>query len=1080
MIYLPSSALTNGYFLAKEVMASLPNDTKEQWEGGAPKWDTAGPRAGVALAPLVFPNGTTTPTLSGEMETVYEISPRSDATSPRSEVVVAGLLSEETSPRSVVIVTGPESTSTSPATLDNTAEANESSLSLVLFEVDAREADVEHTQEAESDEPRHTSWDLKSGTVVTCEFNETGYHNPEEQHELLWDTTKHLMKTGFQRTLQTKNFVLYSRDEDGIESNVAQRLDRFHEVLEDSELVDQSPAARKFLASPVYAYLVNTNARLHKIEDPFAESKLSQRRQRHASGSTSTGKSPANSGFGKIRQVVNVAGTLGSSVAGSLGSVLSPHFAREETPEEDLGELLSDCILPAFVTGVPVVGQKHDAPIVILARSIYEVELGLCVLCLAGGSPNALSCSSLFFATGWRLHVLNHLSPEPLSDFEGSSLEEVLQGQCSTALYDRYATLFTSLLLARKHGAANYLLVAQDECRDVTSQTSPKLDILKTLEKATLGFLKLTLKDMAPLIESEEQKVQHKLAESRTFVPHFVAEKGLKLSDTRSWMMPVRFLTKIETPLKLEEASKKDEDEEGELGLFRLATFGRSAKDSQRVHPVGDSSTHNSSPTEIPVDRPQFGEVSNKEAIEETESNKAASEPEEEDANMATTWEVIAFTFLWLWEFESSNALVCFGAVSYQAAFAATQILLVNLLVSEEVVGNGEDVSPDFMLMSCYVLALLVSSMANIRSQYVLANALPSGGGFIPAVQHMYVVHVCNLSQTYLDTIPKAEIQSVIENSVTQMNLNIDALFFLMLAIGQLTSVLAVLFVIFPPMALLVLCLLPIFALISRGKSGQVGTESLKLTESKRDFSNCMYEMIGATVPNKLMGKPQIMMERLQDGASLVEDGYDRVDLRVSENVRNMNFSSLLLLLSNIILGVVMMGVGDIDAAAFISFVMGVQSMMDIIKTTAGLFAYFQVSRGSLSDMMRLARASIDDPPPGKVVDPLSQYAIEMSNMDFSYGAARGEVSNKPQMAIPLARFPAGKKVGVVGKSGSGKSTLMKLINGVYKPTNGKLYYFGVEDTSVYTPNLISVIEQEVLLFDGTIKQNLLWSVGEK
>eukprot|EP00854_Cymbomonas_tetramitiformis_P009674 gene9674-11469_t len=784
------------------------------------------------------------------METVYEISPRSDATSPRSEVVVAGLLSEETSPRSVVIVTGPESTSTSPATLDNTAEANESSLSLVLFEVDAREADVEHTQEAESDEPRHTSWDLKSGTVVTCEFNETGYHNPEEQHELLWDTTKHLMKTGFQRTLQTKNFVLYSRDEDGIESNVAQRLDRFHEVLEDSELVDQSPAARKFLASPVYAYLVNTNARLHK--------------------------------------------------------------------------------------------------------------------------------------------------------------------------------------------------------------------------------------DMAPLIESEEQKVQHKLAESRTFVPHFVAEKGLKLSDTRSWMMPVRFLTKIETPLKLEEASKKDEDEEGELGLFRLATFGRSAKDSQRVHPVGDSSTHNSSPTEIPVDRPQFGEVSNKEAIEETESNKAASEPEEEDANMATTWEVIAFTFLWLWEFESSNALVCFGAVSYQAAFAATQILLVNLLVSEEVVGNGEDVSPDFMLMSCYVLALLVSSMANIRSQYVLANALPSGGGFIPAVQHMYVVHVCNLSQTYLDTIPKAEIQSVIENSVTQMNLNIDALFFLMLAIGQLTSVLAVLFVIFPPMALLVLCLLPIFALISRGKSGQVGTESLKLTESKRDFSNCMYEMIGATVPNKLMGKPQIMMERLQDGASLVEDGYDRVDLRVSENVRNMNFSSLLLLLSNIILGVVMMGVGDIDAAAFISFVMGVQSMMDIIKTTAGLFAYFQVSRGSLSDMMRLARASIDDPPPGKVVDPLSQYAIEMSNMDFSYGAARGEVSNKPQMAIPLARFPAGKKVGVVGKSGSGKSTLMKLINGVYKPTNGKLYYFGVEDTSVYTPNLISVIEQEVLLFDGTIKQNLLWSVGEK
>ena len=99
---------------------------------------------------------------------------------------------------------------------------------------------------------------------------------------------------------------------------------------------------------------------------------------------------------------------------------------------------------------------------------------------------------------------------------------------------------------------------------------------------------------------------------------------------------------------------------------------------------------------------------------------------------------------------------------------------------------------------------------------------------------------------------------------------------------------------------------------------------------------------------------------------------------------------------------------------------------------------------------------------------------ISLSDLSFTY-PSRPEIPVLSDISIAL---PAGQRTAIVGPSGAGKSTLFSLILGFNDPASGKLLFDGTDAQEISLHCLrsqIAIVPQEVMLFGGTISENIAY-----
>ena len=96
---------------------------------------------------------------------------------------------------------------------------------------------------------------------------------------------------------------------------------------------------------------------------------------------------------------------------------------------------------------------------------------------------------------------------------------------------------------------------------------------------------------------------------------------------------------------------------------------------------------------------------------------------------------------------------------------------------------------------------------------------------------------------------------------------------------------------------------------------------------------------------------------------------------------------------------------------------------------------------------------------------------ISIKNLSFQY--------EERKIIDDLSLFiKRGQKIAFVGESGSGKSTVIKILLGLLKYNQGEIYLGDMELSGICLNNLydrVSYISQDVPVFDGTIKENLVF-----
>ena len=274
-------------------------------------------------------------------------------------------------------------------------------------------------------------------------------------------------------------------------------------------------------------------------------------------------------------------------------------------------------------------------------------------------------------------------------------------------------------------------------------------------------------------------------------------------------------------------------------------------------------------------------------------------------------------------------------------------------------------------------------------------------------------------------------------------------------------------------LSLLAIIMIPVAAFSSRNLGKKMGKKVNVSLEASDKFMKFLSEMIKGSWLIKIYQKEEEELKRI----SMVIDERFKAIRKVEQT--RLGAGPIMEIISAIAIAIVVFFAGyrsmqgAITLGEFVSFLAALMLAYQPVRALAGINIGIQEGIAAAKRIYEIIDQKNeiyhDENAPSLK---LNNASIEFKNISFTYPDGTHALKNLS------AKIEGGTKVGLVGISGSGKTTFLNLIPRFFHLKNGSIF---VDNQNINDINLnslrkeISLVSQDVILFDDTIKANILY-----
>ena len=274
-------------------------------------------------------------------------------------------------------------------------------------------------------------------------------------------------------------------------------------------------------------------------------------------------------------------------------------------------------------------------------------------------------------------------------------------------------------------------------------------------------------------------------------------------------------------------------------------------------------------------------------------------------------------------------------------------------------------------------------------------------------------------------------------------------------------------------LSLLAIIMIPIAAISSKNLGKKMGKKVSISLEASDKFMKFLSEIIKGSWLIKIYQKEE---EELKKISMIIDERFKAI--RKVEQTR-LGAGPIMEVISAIAIAVVVFFAGyrsmqgAITLGEFVSFLAALMLAYQPVRALAGINIGIQEGISAAKRIYELIdqinEIYHDENAPSLK---LNNASVEFKNISFTYPDGTQALKNLS------AKIEGGTKVGLVGVSGSGKTTFLNLIPRFFHLKTGSIF---IDNQNINDINLnslrkeISLVSQDVILFDDTIKANILY-----